>query len=53
MVLENHTLETVEVEEGLVLGQAHEAKIPGEPEGEPSGVVAAVMPDDFTEARLQ
>ena len=53
MVLENHTLEPVEVEEGLVLGRVQEAKIPGEPEEESSGVVAAVMPDDFTEARLQ
>ena len=53
MVLENHTLDPVEVEEGLVLGRVQEAKIPGEPEEESSGVVAAVVPDDFTEARLQ
>ena len=53
MVLENHTLDPVEVEEGLVLGRVQEAKIPGEPEEESSGVVAAVVPDDFTEVRLQ
>ena len=50
MVLENHTLEPVEVEEGLVLGRVQEAKIPDEAEGESSSVVAAVMPE---EARLQ